>query len=328
MSWKRLTEALSPGQEIFVLTHENPDGDAMGSSLGFCVILDDAGYKPRFITKGAGREGAYDWLPGQEFIMMSKTLPDMAEAAAIIALDCADLSRCEYPVRGDQVLLNTDHHISNPEYGGIIWLDYGAGATAQVLCDMLYDAGLTPPPRAATCFYAALVSDTGGFRFSNANARTLRLASSLADSGADLDLVRRRMWENRPASELILLKEMMSSMTVFAEGAGVLCALSYPTLMEADIMFADTDAALEIIRSSEGVEAVALLKEIKPGKVKVSLRTKDYLDGAAFMAQVGGGGHVRAAGGTIEASFERAKEMILASLTEALSRSGYERSLS
>ena len=320
MSWRQLTGALEPGQEIAILTHENPDGDSWGSALGLALVLEACGYRPRFARGGEKRTGLFSWLPGQRMMVFADGHPEIPDAAAVITLDCGDLSRVEIPVEQSRVLLNVDHHISNPLYGRINWVDFDAGATAQVLCGKIFSAGIQLEPDAATCFYTALSSDTGGFRFSNTGAETLRCASVLTDSGADISLIRRHLWENRPKSELALLREMMKSMTVLSGGAGALCALPYSVMTDAGALNAETDTALEVIRSVEGVEAVALLREMSPGKVKVSLRSKDYLDCAAFMAKLGGGGHKRAAGVTLNESFESVAGNFTRLLTEELDR--------
>ena len=259
-------------------------------------------------------------MPGQHLIHRTPakefTIP---ESAAAVVLDCGDLSRCEFAIDPKDILLNTDHHISNPGFGRLNWVEHGAGATAQILCRILLDAQIGISPDAATCFYLALVTDTGGFRFSNAGSETLKLAADMMDFGADIPLIRHYLWENRPSQELPLLQEMMKSMTVFAGGKAVICSLPHEIVISAGIHEAETDTALEVIRSVEGIEAVVLLKESEPGLVKVSLRSKAFLDGAAFMTQIGGGGHLRAAGATLYESLPGVRIKVMELLTDALS---------
>ena len=319
MNWQELTGALRPGQEIMLMTHDKPDGDAWGSVLGLGLILEGLGYKSAFIHAGLIPSKMYSWLPGQHLITrVPKESLVIPEDAAVIVLDCGDLSRCEFDLVPENVLLNVDHHVSNPAFGRMNWVEYGAGATAQVLCSVLSNGGVPIGPDEATCFYLALVTDTGSFRFSSTSADTLRYAAMLIDMGADVQLIRHYMWENRPRQELPLLQEMMRTMTVFADGYGVICTLSNETILRSGIHEAETDTALEAIRSVEGLEVVALLKEAEPGMVRVSLRSKDRLDCAATMASIGGGGHLRAAGATLHEDLEQAKAKVMALLTETL----------
>ena len=323
MEWQELVSKLKPGHDIRLMSHERPDGDAWGSVLGFALVLESLGFKPRYMHVGIQPSRRHGWLPGQHLIELHATkditLPD---EAAVFVLDCGDLSRCEFSLEPEMVLLNVDHHISNPRYGQIDWVDPRAGATAQIIGRILIDNHIPISQGAATCFYTALASDTGGFRFSNTSGETMRVASVMHDSGADLPIIRRRLWEDRPLQELLLLQEMMRSMSLVAEGKGVLCELPYGVIAGSEIYDAETDNALEIIRSVGGIEAVVLLKEIEPDVVKVSVRSKDYLDSAAFMGLMGGGGHLKAAGATLNEPYDKVRDIVCDLLTRALLADG------
>ena len=319
MNWFQLTSHLDPGQEIAIMTHDKPDGDAWGSVLGLGLVLENLGYRPKFIHAGLQPGRMYSWLPGQHLIQRTASEGfSLPEREQVIVLDCGDLGRCEFAIDESQVLLNVDHHVSNPGFGQIGWIDATAGATAQILCRLLLENDIVIPPEAATNFYIALVTDTGNFRFSNTGAETLRIAAVLVEHGADIPSIRQRLWENRPGQELPLLQEMMKSMVLFAEGQAALCFLPYDLVMATGIHDAETDTALEAIRSVEGIEAVVLLKEAEPGLVKVSLRSKERIDSASFMSGLGGGGHLRAAGATLRESLPEVREKVIRLLSEAL----------
>ena len=161
MNWRQLAPHLSAERDIMIMTHDKPDGDAWGCTLGFGLVLEGLGYKPRFVHAGLKPSRMYSWLPGQHLISrIPKESLAIPQNGLVIVLDCGDLSRCEFSLAPEQVLLNVDHHVSNPGYGGINWIDASAGATAQVVCRGLLEEGLPIPPEAATCFYIALASDT------------------------------------------------------------------------------------------------------------------------------------------------------------------------
>ncbi|MDR1192716.1 MAG: DHH family phosphoesterase [Peptococcaceae bacterium] len=318
MDWRQLISYLDQGQELTILVHERPDGDAWGSGLGLGLVLEDLGYKPRLL-RPRRPPYAFAWLPGQHLIQVVAGEEWVWPAnGAVVTVDCGDGERCEYKLGDRRVLLNADHHVSNPGFGVLNWVDSQAGATAQILCRLLLAGGVAVSPAAATCFYAALVTDTGGFRFSNTGGETLAVAAQLAYGGADLGLIRRRLWENRPRPELTLLREMMARLVLLAGERAVFCALPYETMIEKGILDADTETAIDALRGVEGVEVIALLKETAPEVVKISLRSKETLDCAAFMARLGGGGHVRAAGGTWRGPLPAAEKELTRLLIEAL----------
>ena len=135
MNWQEFSSRLKPGQEIWIMAHEKPDGDAWGSGFGFGIVMESLGYKPRFIRPSANISTSFSWLPGQHLIhcVPGKSLQPPADALVVV-LDCGDIERCEHNLGPVEILLNVDHHVSNPGYGELNWLDTRAGATAQVLC--------------------------------------------------------------------------------------------------------------------------------------------------------------------------------------------------
>lgn len=323
--WRQLTDLLKPGQDIALMVHERPDGDAYGSALGLAIILRSLGFCPRFLR--ARKPVAFTWLPGQELIEVVEAAgwQKPPEETQVLVLDCGEAERCEYFLGNKQPLLNADHHITNPGFGVLNWVDVRAGATAEVLCRLLSEAGVPIPPEAATCLLTALITDTGWFKFSSAGVGTMRSAALLMELGADMELIRENLWENRPFSELLLLEEVMRHYRLFHAGKAVICSLPCELLKEKGIMDAETDNTMEMIRGVEGVEVTALLKETEPGTIKGSLRSKYFLDCSALAGQVGGGGHVRAAGCTIKGTLAEAERVIMDLLDRALDGIGGEK---
>ncbi len=317
-NWQQLEPYLYRDQDIAIMVHERPDGDAYGSALGLAILLRSLGCRPRFLRVREPR--AFTWLPGQELIQViprgDLVLP---RDTVVLVLDCGDAERCEYFLGNKRPLLNADHHISNPSFGILNWVDVQAGATAEVLCRLLAEEGVPIPADAATCFLTALITDTGWFRFSSAGPGTMACAAQLMDAGADAGLIRKNLWENRPFSELVLLQEVIGRYQIFHDRQAVICSLPYETLVEKGIMDAETDNTMEMVRGVEGIEVTALLKETEPGTVKVSLRSKYRLDCSALASIIGGGGHIRAAGCTVKGSLSEAEELIRKLLDQALS---------
>ena len=315
-SWPELTPYLQPGRRAYIMAHQRPDGDACGTALGLAVLLRSLGLEACYLRPHQPR--IYTWLPGQELIRTvepEKFLPK--EEDLLFVVDCGDAERCEYPLKQKPVL-NLDHHISNPLFGRLNWLDVKAGAAAEVLCRILMQGNIPIPPDAATCFLTAILTDTGWFKFSSAGAKTLAVASHLVECGADFSLIRRELWENRPFVELMLLQEIAARFELFSNNQGAICCLSYELLREKGIMDAETDSVMDMIRCIQGIEVTALLKETAPGTIKVSLRSKYRLNCSELAATFGGGGHIRAAGCTIFGSLTHGKAAVLRLLQAAL----------
>lgn len=318
MNWQQIKPLLYPGQEIALMVHERPDGDALGSALGFGIMLRAMGYCPTFY-RVRPLDPLYTFLPGQNLVkVVGRRNIELPKNGAVIVLDCGDEARCEYFLGKKRPLLNVDHHISNPYFGVLNWVNPTAAATAEVLWQIFHDEGIPLVPEAATCFYTAMLTDTGWFRFQNVGWRTLNAAADMVRQGADLDAIRYNLAERRPMQELHLMKIATQRMEPYFDGQVFLCTLPYEIMVQEKLMTAETDQVLELMRSMEGIEGVALIKEVEPGVHKISFRTKVWMDASVLAAHFGGGGHIRAAGCTFRGSMEEAQEEALALMKKSI----------
>lgn len=307
--WQKLQAYLKKGQEIVLLVHEKPDGDCLGSALGMGIFLQEQGYLPVLYLPNP-LPGLYRFLPGQEIIRVTRQ--PVPENAVVIAIDCGDVQRWEYDIPHGNTLLNIDHHASNTRFGALNLVDTSAAATGEILYKLMKEARWAITPGAATCLYVAISTDTGSFRYSNVTPATFRIAGDLVDAGADLDLVRNELYENRPLEELLIMQKALETLTFTADGEIALARLPYETLKEKDLLDTDTDGIIGIMRGTEGVELALLFKEQEPGRVKVSLRSKSRVDVNRLALKFEGGGHPRAAGCTILGLFDRVVERVTA----------------
>jgi phosphoesterase RecJ-like protein len=299
MNWNDVKEALGDGKSVFIVVHENPDGDAWGSALGLALVLADQGYEPQIIRHCEPVE-LYRFLPGQEWIkLVPKGRGELPAGIPVVALDCGDKKRIEYAVSPDSKIINIDHHASNVGFGDVNLVDASSAATAELLYYILTEAGIPISPDAATCFYVALATDTGNFTHANVTAKALHAAGHLLESGADLQLARDKLLDNRPKKELILIQEAMKNLRFSETGEIVWSFLEYSVMTKEDLITTETDNLLNIMRQVGGVELVVLFREQEPDKVKISFRTKKYADANLLAQRFSGGGHVRAAGASI-----------------------------
>jgi phosphoesterase RecJ-like protein len=319
MNWQQVKPLLYPGQDVAIMVHERPDGDALGSALGLALVLQQLGMNAQ-VLRTQPMNPVFAFLPGQALVkVIPKGELQLPKNGAVFVLDCGDIARCEYFLGNKRPLVNIDHHITNPYFGILNWVDPKAAATAEVIWQILYEEGIPISPQAATCFYLALITDTGWFRFENTSWRTMACASDLIRQGADLKLIRQEFAESHPIAEFDLMREATNRCRLILEGQAIMCSLPYEVLQGQGLVQTETDNVLELMRSLKGVEAAALLREIEPNVVKISIRTKSRINAAELASQLAGGGHIRAAGCTYQGALELAEKTLVQMFMQALS---------
>lgn len=314
--WQEMLGYLDKDQEVTLLVHEKPDGDCLGSALALGLFLQEKGYKPVLYLPHTLAE-IYTFLPGQEIIRIvpSGLLPINKN---IIAVDCADEGRWDYKVPENSILLNIDHHVSNSLFGEVYLVDSKAAATGEIIYRIITEEGGTVTPEIATCLYVALSTDTGSFRFSNVTPDTFRIAGQLVQAGADLDLIRQELFEKRPLIEVLTMKKSLETLAFHAGGKIASAYLSNEVIQQEELLDPDTDGLIGILRSTVGVELALVFKELKPQLVKVSLRSKSYLDVNKLAQIFNGGGHPRASGCTINGHLDQVMEQVMAAALQAI----------
>lgn len=295
--WQELQRRLAGSERVVLLVHEKPDGDCLGAALALGLGLKDRGYKPVLLLPQPIPQ-IYEFLPGQDLIEV-RPPGEINENNAVIAIDCTDLERTEYTLVGDNPMINIDHHISNTFFGGLNIVDTGAAATAEIIYRLFQEGLAKITPDMATLLYVAVSTDTGSFIYSNTTPQTLRIASELLVLKADLDLIRKNLHEKRPYGELVMVKTALCSLFLQGEDRIIGCKLTYSDLCKNNLITTDTDGLVGMLRATDGVEIALLFKELSPGVIKVSLRSKEYADVNKLAGELGGGGHPRAAGCTV-----------------------------
>jgi bifunctional oligoribonuclease and PAP phosphatase NrnA len=307
------------GHERFLVTsHENPDGDALGSLLGAHLALQALGKDSRMLLTGqAPLPAEYRFLRLVERGLLREPPPDQAERV-LLAVDCANASRITDPslLERARLSVNVDHHHDNTAFADVNLVEPTASSTGELLADIVRALGLPLTPELAEALYVALVTDTGRFQYTNTTPKALRLAADLVEAGADVHKVFQGVYETVQFAKLKLLARALDRARVFDGGRVV---VSY--LLRAD--FADVGAEepysegiIDYLRAVEGAELAALIREPprdgSPAR-KVSLRSSvDELDVSAVARQFGGGGHRQAAGFGTDLSIAEITERIVA----------------
>jgi len=313
---KALVEALLGCRKVAMLTHINPDGDGLGSQAALALALRSLG-KTVVVANNDATPGQYSFL-GLDAFAGDPSGSDLA-----LSLDCPVLDRLG--PRGKAAFLAApggaviDHHVPKDPFGKSVWIEEGAAATGEMIEALLPELGVALTPAMATALYAAMVNDTGCFRHSNTDAFTFAVAVRLLEAGADSRDVNRRLMDEKPLRQVRLQAHILDSLRSLAGGRAALVTVSAADLAAYSATWEDTDGLAETLRSIEGVEVGAMLREEGPLAAKLSLRSKFGFDVNAFAHQWGGGGHAKAAGATLKLPFAEAVQRVSEALDSEIS---------
>jgi bifunctional oligoribonuclease and PAP phosphatase NrnA len=305
-AWKRLIE----NHSFILACHENPDGDALGSALALAHVLRQQGKDVTVVCEGGLAEN-YRFIPEQETLMEST---DRRDFDVGVLIDCEGLKRAGSAadvVAGAQIGACVDHHIPDDEFGQIRVVDQKASSTAELVVRLL-DANDVPVDEvAATQLMTGLINDTGGFRFGNTKAETFRVAARLTELGASPSAIAREVYETRSAKALKLLGRTLGSLQVAAGGEVVWSVIRKRDLEELGCQDADTDGVVNFLGYAKGARVAALFRELGDAEVRVSLRSRDGFDVNRVARAFDGGGHVAAAGCTLNMPLDQARDAVL-----------------
>lgn len=290
--------ALRSASHVVIGSHVDPDGDAIGSCLGLAHALDVIGVPCTVLLAAGDRVPVtYAFLPGTE--RLTSPAVDLAPEV-FVSLDSPRLRRlgaAEPAAAAARTLVMIDHHPDAVAEGTIHYFDASAAATGAMVWRLLPYLGAQPNPEIATCLYAALLTDTGRFSYSNTTPETLRIAAEMTDAGAHPHDIYTAVYENRSAGAQQLVSVTLGRVTVTNQGR---VAYSWVTQADFDAFHARPEEAenlIDFVRALGGVDAV-LLAKVEKDLVRASLRAKTDVDVGAVARALGGGGHRAAAGFT------------------------------
>jgi bifunctional oligoribonuclease and PAP phosphatase NrnA len=303
------------GHERFLLTtHENPDGDALGSLLAAKIALDQLGKDTVMVLHGdAPLPGEYAFMPLAE---LQRRWPDDVSERILLALDCANESRIADPeVLGRVPLsIDLDHHHDNSRFGDVNLIVPDASSTGEVLRDLFRELDVALTPEIAEALYIALVTDTGRFQYTNTTPKALRLAAELVEAGADVHRVFQGVYESVQFAKLKLLARALERAQVYEGGRIVVSFLLRTDFHEVGAAEPYSEGIIDYLRAVEGADMAVLIREPprEGGPTRrVSLRASvDELDVSAIARKSGGGGHRQAAGFSSEASIEEITDFV------------------
>jgi phosphoesterase RecJ-like protein len=325
---RSLAAALVPGQRVCLTTHVNPDGDGLGSEAGLAHLLRDRGIDavvtnptptpPRF-------QFLFEDLPGVD--RTGEAIRELRRADTIVVLDISDLGRLGMlaeTVRTRRVpVACVDHHVSEgvlPD--GPRYVDPGAAATGELIFEIAVANGWTLTEEAARGLYVAILTDTGGFRFSNTRPRTLRVAAELLETGVDPEQIYLEVYARAPEGRPRLFAEALQTLVVEPDYGLAWVTVPPGAIERLGVSSDDLEGVVEFPRSIEGVRMALLFREVSQGRVKVSLRSVGDVDVAAFANRFGGGGHTKAAGLALTGSLAEVQSTVLSAARAYLAVNG------
>ncbi len=319
----QIIEVIRGNDEFLVLTHVNPDGDAVGSMIALGRVLSSLGKARHLLFPGEMPRG-YTFLAVAGEI--GPCLPTRKRWDVVFVLDIPCASRLPSPLSGQipacQELINIDHHASNAIEGTLNWVDAHASSVGEMLYRLFSRAGYVISPDVATPLYVAILTDTGSFRFPNTTPSALRVASELVERGADAADIADRVYGSHSLREYRLLGEALATLQMCCSGRVALMWVTKEMREKIGASLVETDGFENFPRTIEGAEVVILFKQQDDGhRVKVSLRSKrDAIDVSRVAAQFQGGGHPTAAGCTITGSMPFVQGQVVEAVAEELGR--------
>ncbi|RME03388.1 MAG: bifunctional oligoribonuclease/PAP phosphatase NrnA [Planctomycetota bacterium] len=316
--YKKILQKLNQSQNILILTHPNPDGDALGSSVGLYHILKSWGKNAQLLFSGHIEPRIQFLIEEIKYATSPQNLPKNFDC--VLVLDIGDHSRIEHTLQhlSYQLLINIDHHPSNQGFAHLNLVDPQASSTGEILC-LLFEHNYTILPlKAAYAFYTAIVSDTGFFSFSNATAKSLATASRLVATGIDTEAIVRHLQRSKPLALFKLEAEYLQQIQFSPHHKIAWGKITEQMCQKYGVNLSEIGGFVEIPRCIQGVEISILFKPSdEDGISKVSLRSNDpQLDVNAFASQFHGGGHTRAAGCTLPYDLKTTEQIIVKHIQE------------
>ncbi|MDV3426044.1 MAG: bifunctional oligoribonuclease/PAP phosphatase NrnA [Bacillota bacterium] len=317
MEINNIIKKIMESESIAITFHVSPDGDSLGSSLALYIALKKLNKDAKIICNDDIPD-VYNFLPGIENI--SKDIKLSQDFDLVIVLDCGNKDRICSDIKfdGSYFIINIDHHKSNDNYGDINYVDPLSAAVGEIIYKLIENLNVPLDPDIASNIYTSILTDTGAFRFSNTTADTMKIASELLDKAKfDFSDIYRRIYYSRDFKRIKLYGLVIDSMRLILDGKAVIMTISRDMLKSLGTELGDTSDIINIGMEIDSIDAGILIKETEEG-LKVSLRSKYLFDVSKVASRFGGGGHIRAAGLTLNTSIEEGEKLLTEAFIEEL----------
>jgi len=313
-----VARALRERDHFLIVSNVRPDGDAIGSTLGLLHALRDLGkraeaYNPSNVPEHLA------FLPGSEHI--KNTLNSQFRPEVTVFVDCGSPDRVDKDFRSQGYVINEDHHATNAVFGDLNYIDIQATSVGEQIYEILERMEVPLTPEIATCLYLSIMTDTGGFRYPNTNARTFRVGGRLAEAGANPSRIAQEVYETRTPASIALEGQALANLHFECGGALVWSEITWEMYQRVGGIDHEPDGLVSSIRGIRGVEVSMLFHELEEGGLRVGIRSKGQVDVSALAVRLGGGGHHNASGAYILGDYAEIRERALAEARRHVSQS-------
>ena len=302
-------------QRFVVTSHARPDGDAIGSSLAMAYALRHLGKDVRVVSRDAVPP-QFETCPGVEDVIVTDRVDDPGDA--VIVMECGDLTRPGISGLERGYVINIDHHTGNTMYGALNWFDESAAACGEMVFDLVRALGVPMTLEIATHVYVAVLTDTGGFHYSNITPRTFEICRACTEAGVNPAAIARAVYDSNRIGRLKLFRAVLNGMQL--DAAERIATLYVTKQMAADCgaTYDDTEGLVNFPLSAREVLAVVFFKENGKDDWRVSLRSKGDLDINVIAREFGGGGHKNASGCGVRGTLEQWKPIFEQKVSAAI----------
>jgi len=320
-SLKEVCDLIVSADSVLIFPHIQMDGDTFGSSTALCRGLRAAGKTAYVLLE--------DKIPGYlSFLDDGLCTYDqdiIKEPDLCVGVDCADIER--FVLRRKKFTqgkktLNVDHHKTSKLFADFSYIDVGAAAAGEMIYNMLVEMGIPIDRQTGEGIYAAILTDTGNYQYSNTNEKSHLITVDLFNKGIDHGYVNRMLYQNTRIEKLHISGKILSTLKMMAGNKAVMAYVTRDMLKEVGALMEDTEGVSEMLRDIGGVELSLFAKETGNSETKFSMRSKTWVDCTELSLKYDGGGHSKAAGCTIGKPIFEAAEMIEADVEEYFARAG------
>jgi len=312
----RLATELVAGRRVALSTHMNADGDGCGSESALARLLAQRGMRSRIVNPTP-------WPALFDFLLGDAAVDDTARGSAALAdidllvvVDISDVKRLGNLTESVRRLtipkIVIDHHIASDDPAGdIVLTDTTACATGELVYDLACELDLEITPEIARSLYAAILTDTGGFRFSNTTPRSHAIAAELLSHGVDPEEMYQRVYASAPAGRVRLLAEVLTTLGVDERCGVAWLSMGAGALERYGVRSEDLDGIVEHARSISGTRMAIFFRDLGYGKVKISFRSTGDVDVNQFARGFGGGGHAKASGALVAGTLDEVRDRVV-----------------
>ncbi|MBR3002958.1 MAG: bifunctional oligoribonuclease/PAP phosphatase NrnA [Clostridia bacterium] len=317
MTLDNILKEIKESEKIVILTHESPDGDAVGSSLAMKLALESLGKKPDVIIPEYAE--IFKFLPGTKDIKESS---DVEKYDLAISLDCATLKRLvgnEHFENAKRTIV-IDHHGSNNMYGDFNYVNPVSPACCEILAGMFEYYNINITKEIGSCLLTGIITDTGGFKYPATTAETFEFTADLLRKGVNVSDIYRRVLQTVSRAHFELAKRVMDRMEILENGKVTFTYIDKKDEEEVGAKPGDHEGLVEIGRDIDGVEVSIFIRQKEDGtdEYKVSMRSTEYVNVSDVCLMFGGGGHPRAAGAAVTGTVEEVKNKLMKQIKKVL----------